>query len=112
MEETKMIRLYLGMNYEQMEELKRHLYYNGYDVDWVSDCKLDVSEDEIDYVITILEDRGIQYERNDISTAEAKINKIKKLLAAKNRIEDDQEFGLSYGQAINYLEDIEEILKG
>lgn len=56
-----MIRLYLGMDCYQKEELERHLYYNGYDVEWASDCKIDVNEDEVDYIITILEDRKIEY---------------------------------------------------
>lgn len=45
-------------------------------------------------------------------TSEEKINKIKEILAEKNGVSDSQEFGLSYGQAINYLEEIEELLKG
>lgn len=56
-----MIRLYLGMNWEQKEKLEKHLCYNGYDVEWISDCKIDVNEDELDYIITILEDRNIEY---------------------------------------------------
>lgn len=56
-----MIRLYLEMNCEQKEELEKHLYYNDYDVEWISDCKIDVGEDELDYIITILEDRNIEY---------------------------------------------------
>ena len=56
-----MIRLYLAINWKQKEELEKHLCYNGYDVQWVSDCKIDVSEDELNYIITILEDRGIEY---------------------------------------------------
>lgn len=56
-----MVRLYLGMDWYQKEELKRHLYYNGYDVEWISDCKIEVNEDELDYIITVLEDRKIEY---------------------------------------------------
>ena len=41
-----------------------------------------------------------------------KIEKIKEILAEKNGITDNQKFGLSYSQAINYLEEIEEVLKG
>ena len=37
-----------------------------------------------------------------------KIEKIKGILAEMNGIADSQEFGLSYSQAINYLEEIEE----
>ena len=44
-------------------------------------------------------------------TAEEKISKIKEILIEKNGIADNQEFGLSYCQAIDYLEEIEEILK-
>ena len=36
-----------------------------------------------------------------------KIEKIKEILAEKNGMADSQEFGLSYGQAINYLDEIE-----
>ena len=45
-------------------------------------------------------------------TAEEKINKIKEVLREADGIADSQEFGLNYGQAINYLEEIKEILKG
>ena len=44
-------------------------------------------------------------------TAEEKINKIKEILVEKNGISDNQEFGLTYCQAIDYLEEIEELLK-
>lgn len=44
-------------------------------------------------------------------TNEEKINKIKQILTEKNGIEDNQEFGLTYAQAINYLVDIEDIIK-
>lgn len=40
-----------------------------------------------------------------------KIEKIKQILAEKNGVADSQEFGLSYSQAINYLEEIEKVLK-
>ena len=56
-----MIRLYLSLTHSQMQELKEHLFYNGYHVDWVSDDVLDVDEDEVAYVKTILEDRGIGF---------------------------------------------------
>ena len=45
-------------------------------------------------------------------TYEEKIDKIKAILATANGIADNQEFGLSYSQAINYLDEIEEVLKG
>ena len=41
-----------------------------------------------------------------------KINKIKEILKRADGIADSQEFGLSYGQAINYLEEIKDIIKG
>lgn len=47
---------------------------------------------------------------NDILSAEEKINKIKDILSEKNGVSDSQEFGLSYGQISNYLEQIEEII--
>lgn len=44
-----------------MRELKEHLCYNGYDVDWESDDVITVDEDEVAYVKTILRDRGIEF---------------------------------------------------
>ena len=44
-------------------------------------------------------------------TTEEKMNRIKEIFAEINGIADSQEFGLSYGQAINYLDEIEEVLK-
>lgn len=44
-------------------------------------------------------------------SAEEKIKRIEEILAEKNGVADSQEFGLSYSQAINYLEEIEEVLK-
>lgn len=44
-------------------------------------------------------------------TTEEKINRIKEILSKKNGIADNQEFGLSYNQAINYLDEIEEVIK-
>jgi len=43
-------------------------------------------------------------------TAEEKINRIKEILSEKNGVSDSQEFGLGYGQAISYLDQIEEIV--
>ena len=42
---------------------------------------------------------------------EEKINKIKEILREMDGVADSQEFGLSYGQAINYLEEIKGIIK-
>ena len=39
-----------------------------------------------------------------------KLNKIKVILSEKNGVADIQEFGLHYGQALDYLEQIEEII--
>ena len=44
-------------------------------------------------------------------TAEEKINRIKEILREADGVADSQEFGLSYGQAINYLAEIEEVIK-
>ena len=49
---------------------------------------------------------------NNNITAEEKISRIKEILTEKNGIADSQEFGLSYGQIIYYLDEIEEIIKG
>ena len=48
---------------------------------------------------------------NDNLTAEEKIDKIKEILREADGVADNQEFGLSYGQAINYLEEIKDIIK-
>ena len=40
-----------------------------------------------------------------------KINRIKEILIEAEGIADNQEFGLSYCQAINYLEEIKDIIK-
>ena len=56
-----MVRLYLSLTYSQIQELKEHLRYNGYHVDWETDDVISVDEDEADYVKTILSDRGIGY---------------------------------------------------
>ena len=45
-----------------MQELKEHLYFNGYHVDWETDDVIAVDEDEVAYVKTILRDRGIEFE--------------------------------------------------
>jgi len=44
-------------------------------------------------------------------TSVEKLNKIKAIITEKNGVADNQEFGLHYGQAIDYLEQIEEIIK-
>ena len=49
---------------------------------------------------------------NLIKCQSEKLNKVKAILTEKNGVADSQEFGLSYSQAINYLETIEEIIKG
>lgn len=48
---------------------------------------------------------------NLIECQSKKINKIKEILIEAECIADNQEFGLSYGQAINYLEEIKDIIK-
>ena len=57
-----MIRLFLSITHSQMQELKEHLYFNGYHVDWETDDVITVDEDEVAYVNTILRDRGIGFE--------------------------------------------------
>lgn len=39
-----------------------------------------------------------------------KLNKIKAILSEKNGVADSQEFGLHYGQILNYLEQTEEVI--
>lgn len=40
-----------------------------------------------------------------------KINQIKEILVELDGVADSQEFGLNYGQAIGYLEEIKDIIK-
>ena len=42
---------------------------------------------------------------------EEKINKIKEILRVIDGVSDSQEFGLAYGQAIYYINQISEVLK-
>lgn len=42
--------------------------------------------------------------------ATEKLNKIKAILSEKNGVADSQEFGLHYGQVLDYLEQIEEVI--
>ena len=44
-------------------------------------------------------------------TDKEKINKIKEILREKNGVADSQEFGLNYGQVLDYLEQIEEVVE-
>jgi hypothetical protein len=44
-------------------------------------------------------------------STEEKLEKIKEVLREMNGVADSQEFGLSYSQAINYLEEIQDIIK-
>lgn len=39
-----------------------------------------------------------------------KLHKIKAILSEKNGVADSQEFGLSYGQVLYYLEQIEDVI--
>lgn len=53
------IKLRLSITQPQIEELRKHLLYNGYHVTWEADDVILVVEDEVDYVKTILYDREI-----------------------------------------------------
>ncbi len=44
-------------------------------------------------------------------STEEKLEKIKEVLREMNGVADSQEFGLSYSQAISYLEEIQDIIK-
>lgn len=48
--------------------------------------------------------------KSELASVE-KLNRVKEIIREKNGVADSQEFGLSYSQAINYLEEIEEIIK-
>ena len=56
-----MVRIFLTITKEQMDELKNHLLMNGYSVDWETDDVIAVDVEEVSYIETILNDRGIKY---------------------------------------------------
>lgn len=56
-----MYKLYLTLTDEEREELKQHLFMNGYYIEWESDNVISVNEEEISYVKTILFDRNIGF---------------------------------------------------
>ena len=65
MEDEERIVFYSEADEDDTEELRYHLYMNGYDVRWNDDCKsFDADEEEVAYIETILEDRGITYSEN------------------------------------------------
>lgn len=56
-----MVKLFLLITYSQIEELKKHLFYNGYHIDWETNDVITVDEEEVMYIKTILCDRGIEF---------------------------------------------------
>lgn len=62
--------------------------------------------------ITFTDDEFVNVRiKEKYSSAEEKLNKIKEILAERTGITDSQEFGLTYAQAIDYLDQIEEVTK-
>lgn len=59
------MKLFLTITNEQRMELKEHLKMNGYSVEWETDDVIDVDEEEISYVATILYDRYIPFTNNE-----------------------------------------------
>lgn len=49
-------------NAEVMDELTEHLSMNGYTFDTNGDDVIFIYEDEVGYLLTILEDRNLKYE--------------------------------------------------
>lgn len=56
-----MKRLFLTITNEQRVKLEKHLEMNGYSVEWETDDVINVDEEEISYVKTILYDRYIPF---------------------------------------------------
>lgn len=55
------MRLFLTITDEKRERFKEHLKMNGYSVEWETDNVIDVDEEELSYVKTILLDRYIPF---------------------------------------------------
>ena len=53
--------LYLTITDRQRDELKNHLEMNGYSVDWETDDVINVDDEELSYINTILLDRYIPF---------------------------------------------------
>ncbi len=65
MENEDRTTFYIEADEDDTAELRNHLYMNGYDVRWNDDYKsFDADEEEVAYIETILEDRGITYSEN------------------------------------------------
>lgn len=73
------------------------------DAEWIKSTLEEVADDleNIDNQNT---------EEKETLSVEEKLGRIKEILSERNGIADSQEFGLSYSQAINYLDEIEEII--
>ena len=56
-----MVTLHLFITHPEYVELKEHLRNNGYRVVWHSQEMIEVDEDELEYVKTILKDRSIGF---------------------------------------------------
>jgi hypothetical protein len=85
---------------EKIKKLEEKLYQNRLDHQCFRDITIKITHARIDRI------------EEEKCLIEDKINKVKDILLQRNGVADNQEFGLTYGQAINYLEQIEEIVKG
>lgn len=56
-----MIKIYMSLPYHLYVELRDHLSFNGYKVIWHSQECIEVDEEDLSYVKTILYDRGITF---------------------------------------------------
>ena len=56
-----MVKLLLSITYSLYRDLKEHLYYNGYHFIWDSMEEIEIDEDEVEYLKTILRDWGIGF---------------------------------------------------
>lgn len=75
------------------------------DAEWQKEMLLKVAND-------LEEVNNENIDEKEVLSSEEKLEKIKKILSEKEGIADNQEFGLTYSQIINYLDEIEEIVKG
>ena len=74
------------------------------DAEWIKTTLEEVADD-LENI-----DNEEDTEEKETLSVEEKLQKIKEILSERNGVADSQEFGLSYSQAINYLDEIEEII--
>ena len=75
------------------------------DAEWIKNTLEEVADD-----LENIDNEEEDTEEKETLSTEEKLERIKEILSERNGVADSQEFGLSYSQAINYLDEIEEII--